>query len=235
VSSGSQSPGDADELAVSLTAGELTLEGTLRLPQRAAGVVAFAHGSGSSRHSPRNRRVAATLSDAGLGTLLFDLLTPHEEAVDARTRRLRFDVGLLAGRVSAALEWLDAEPRTARLAVGLFGASTGAAAALVAAAARPERVLAVVSRGGRPDLAGPALAEVRAPTLLIVGGDDAAVIGMNREAMSAMTCERRLEIVPGATHLFEEPGALEQVAALARDWFERHLRGSGEPAEGPPA
>jgi dienelactone hydrolase len=213
----------AREQAVSVTVDAVALEGTLsRLPEP-RGVVLFAHGSGSSRHSPRNRHVAGALQEAGLATLLIDLLTPEEEAVDVRTRELRFDIGLLAARLIGATDWLGQHTETAHLRVGLFGASTGAGAALVAAAERPEAVGAVVSRGGRPDLAGTALARVQAPTLLIVGGADVPVIGMNEDALAHLRCEKRLEIVPGATHLFEEPGALDAVAGLARDWFARHL------------
>ena len=186
-------------------------------------MVLFAHGSGSGRHSPRNRFVARQLRAAGLATLLVDLLTEEEEAVDQYTGHLRFDIGLLAGRLIGATDWLGEDPRTAGLAVGYFGASTGGGAALVAAARRPDRAGAVVSRGGRPDLAGPALPHVRAPTLLIVGGRDVPVIAMNQEALAQLRCEKRLEIVPGATHLFEEPGTLEQVARLARDWFNHYL------------
>jgi putative phosphoribosyl transferase len=185
--------------------------------------VLFAHGSGSGRHSPRNRYVAQVLREAGLATLLIDLLTAEEEEVDLRTRHLRFDIGLLAERLVGATEWLERNPDTQDLRVGYFGASTGAGAALVAAAERPEPIGAIVSRGGRPDLAGPALPRVTAPTLLIVGGNDFPVIGMNQEAMEQLRTEKRLEIVPGATHLFEEPGALEEVARLAADWFVRHL------------
>jgi putative phosphoribosyl transferase len=196
-------------------------------PEGARGVVLFAHGSGSSRHSVRNRFVAGALRGGGLATLLLDLLTPDEEAVDARTAHLRFDIGLLAHRLVAATDWLTANPDTRGLKIGYFGASTGGGAALVAAAERPDLVAAVVSRGGRPDLAGPSLVHVRAPTLLIVGGRDEPVIGMNREAMRQLRSETRLEIVPGATHLFEEPGALEAVARLAEDWFQRHFRPAG--------
>jgi putative phosphoribosyl transferase len=227
---GAQASGDAR--AVSIPAGPAALQGDLTLPAGARGAVAFAHGSGSGRHSPRNRLVAQELSSAGLGTLLLDLLTVEEERADLRTARLRFDIGLLTERVVHALDWLERDAATARLGLGLFGASTGAAAALVAAAARPEAVRAVVSRGGRPDLAGAALTDVAAPTLLIVGGADTPVIAMNRDAMDEMACERRLEIVPGATHLFEEPGTLETVARLARDWFARHLPAPAEPARG---
>lgn len=211
------------EREVRVPAGPVTLEGNLGIPGDAAGVVLFAHGSGSSRHSPRNRYVAETLRRANLGTLLIDLLTPEEEEVDLRTRHLRFDIGLLAGRLAGATDWLVRNPQTRGLRVSYFGASTGAGAALVAAARRPEAVGTVVSRGGRPDLAGEALWEVRAPTLLIVGGEDHPVIRMNQAAMEQMNAEKRLEIVPGATHLFEEPGALEEVARLASDWFARHL------------
>ena len=201
----------------------VTLEGDLSVPGGARGVVIFAHGSGSSRHSPRNRYVARQLVAAGLGTLLIDLLTEEEETVDLRTAHLRFDIGLLARRLAGATEWLREGAATLSLRVGYFGASTGGGAALVAAAERPGDVAAVVSRGGRPDLAGPALSRVQAPTLLIVGGRDTPVIAMNREAMAQMRAETRLEIVPGATHLFEEPGALEEVARLAREWFLRFL------------
>jgi dienelactone hydrolase len=212
------------ERLVHVPVGRATLEGDLRLPTGAQGIVLFAHGSGSSRHSPRNRFVAEALNAAGLGTLLLDLLTPEEEAVDLRTAHLRFDIGLLAERLVGATDWLALQPDTAHLRVGYFGASTGGGAALVAAAERPEAIGAVVSRGGRPDLAGPALSYVRAPTLLIVGGRDLPVIEMNRAAFEQLECEKRLEIVPRATHLFEEPGALEEVARLARDWFDRYLR-----------
>ena len=183
----------------------------------------FAHGSGSSRHSPRNRYVARLLNQAKLATLLVDLLTSDEEAIDMRTAHLRFDIGLLAQRLVAVTDWLTQYQDTRYLRIGYFGASTGAAAALVAAAERPDVVGAVVSRGGRPDLAGPALARVRAPTLLIVGGNDFQVIELNWAALAQLRCEKQLVIVPGATHLFEEPGALDEVARLAREWFERHL------------
>ncbi len=212
-----------EERTVSVRAGSAQLEGTFGIPSNARGVVLFAHGSGSSRHSTRNRYVAEYLREAGLATLLLDLLTAKEELVDQRTREFRFDIPLLAERLEFASDWLAAQPDTRRLPVGCFGASTGGGAALVAAAHRPERISAVVSRGGRPDLAGAALAKVRAPTLLIVGGLDVPVIGMNRAAMEHMTATVKLEIVPGATHLFEEPGTLEQVAQLARDWFLRYL------------
>jgi putative phosphoribosyl transferase len=212
-----------EEHTVGVTAGDVTLEGTLAIPGGARGVVLFAHGSGSSRHSPRNRYVARELREGGLATLLVDLLTAEEEALDVRTRRLRFDIGLLARRLVGAIDWLAKQPESRDLAVGLFGASTGGGAALVAAADRPNRVRAVVSRGGRPDLAGEALPLVRAPTLLIVGGHDEPVIELNEEAMARMRAPLVLEVVPGATHLFEEPGALEEVARLARDWFVEQL------------
>ncbi len=208
---------------VSFSADGATLQATVTVPAEASGVVLFAHGSGSSRFSPRNRYVASVLQEAGLATCLTDLLTADEEEVDLRTAALRFDVELLADRLLAAAAMLAADEATAALPLGYFGASTGAAAALVAAARQPQKVAAVVSRGGRPDLAGPALASVRAPTLLIVGGLDTVVLELNREAMAAMRCPVELEVVPGAGHLFEEAGTLEQVAALARDWFRRHL------------
>jgi putative phosphoribosyl transferase len=180
-------------------------------------------GSGSSRLSPRNRYVAQVLNEARLATLLVDLLTTQEEAVDLRTAQLRFDIGLLAERLVGVTDWLLQQPDTRPLEIGYFGASTGAAATLVSAAQRPDAVGAIVSRGGRPDLAGPLLPQVRAPTLLIVGGSDLQVIELNRSAFTQLRCEKRLVIVPGATHLFEEPGALDEVARLARDWFEQHL------------
>jgi dienelactone hydrolase len=211
-------------------AGVVTLEGDLTVPEGAQGVVLFAHGSGSSRHSPRNGRVARLLNEARLATLLVDLLTPDEEVAERRTGHLRFDIGLLAERLVEAADWLGRQPETQDLALGCFGASTGAAAALVAAATRPHTVTAVVSRGGRPDLAGQALPLVRAPTLLVVGGDDRTVLELNRQAGERLRCEKGLVVIPGATHLFEEPGALEEVARLARDWFERHL--AHQPAPG---
>jgi putative phosphoribosyl transferase len=200
------------------------LDAEVVVPQPAQGVVLFAHGSGSGRHSPRNTYVAGELRDAGLATVLVDLLTPAEERVDATTARLRFDIGLLADRLTALCDWLVDHEVTGGLRIGLFGASTGAAAALVAAVARPDSVSAIVSRGGRPDLAGPALGSVHQPTLLIAGERDPVVLDLNRQAMHQLAGEADLAIVPGATHLFQEPGTLEQVAALARDWFVRHLR-----------
>lgn len=204
-------------------AGDVELEGDLDVTPGARGVVLFAHGSGSSRHSPRNRQVAQFLQGAGVATLLMDLLTTDEERIDMLTAELRFDIGLLARRLAGATDWLLSNPETSGLAVGYFGASTGAAAALVAAAQKPAAVRAIVSRGGRPDLAGEALARVQAPTLLIVGGHDYTVIEMNREALAELGVEKKMEIVPGATHLFEEPGALEEVARLAADWFSKYL------------
>ena len=212
---------------MTVPAGTATLEGSLAVPSGARGVVVFAHGSGSSRHSPRNRYVAEELRLGGLGTLLMDLLTPAEEAIDDRTRELRFDIPLLADRLVGAIRWLANEPGTRTLPLGLFGASTGAAAALVAAAREPDRVSGVVSRGGRPDLAASELPNVRAPTLLIVGSRDEPVIELNEIAMAQMTAPVELVIVRRATHLFEEPGTLEEVARLSRDWFVRHLRTPG--------
>ena len=209
--------------AVRVSVGDVSLDGDLVVPDGARGLVVFAHGSGSSRHSSRNQYVARELNAAGLGTLLLDLLTPDEEAVDQRTRHLRFDIAMLADRLVAVVDWLAGTEAARNLKPAYFGASTGGGAALVAAAQRPETIAAVVSRGGRPDLAGAALPNVEAPTLLIVGGNDVPVIGMNDDAMRLMRCEVKLEIVPGATHLFEEPGALEQVARLAREWFLRFL------------
>lgn len=199
------------------------IAGDLSAPAGARAVVVFAHGSGSSRFSSRNRFVAGILQQAGMATLLLDLLTADEETVDLDTRHLRFDIGLLAGRLVQATEWLRSNPDTSELQVGYFGASTGAAAALMASTKISSPVGAIVSRGGRPDLAGAALAKVGSPTLLIVGGDDRQVIEMNKEAFAQLSCEKEVEIVPGATHLFEEPGTLENAARLASDWFQRHL------------
>lgn len=201
-----------------------TLPGDLVVPQSARAVVLFAHGSGSSRHSPRNRAVAAALRESGLGTLLIDLLTEEEERRDVVTAEHRFDIALLGHRLVAAMEWLGTESATRDLPIVLFGASTGAAAALRAAAERPEHVLTVVSRGGRPDLAGDALPAVRAPVLLVVGGADHQVLGLNEEAARRLRAPNSLRVIPGATHLFEEPGALEQVAETVRDWCEECLR-----------
>jgi len=208
--------------AVRIELADAVLQGDLTLPEEVEGLVVFAHGSGSSRRSPRNRFVAQRINKEGLGTLLMDLLTEDEERVDEVTRELRFDIGLLARRVAAVVEWVGRQQELSGLRVGLFGSSTGAAAALVAAAESPD-VAAVVSRGGRPDLAGTALGHVACPTLLIVGGYDDAVIELNETAKAQMVCPVELVVVPGATHLFEEPGTLEQVADLAAEWFARHL------------
>ena len=204
---------------VHIPAGRATLAGNLNIPVNAPALVVFAHGSGSSRHSPRNQFVARTLNDTGLATLLFDLLTPEEELVDTRTAELRFDIDLLAKRLVHATKWTKRQEQTRDLRIGYFGSSTGGGAALVAAAQLPDDVDAVVSRGGRPDLAGAALPKVQAPTLLIVGGQDDIVIELNEQARDQMRCQVKLKIIPGATHLFEEPGALEQIAKLASDWF----------------
>src|SRR5437879_3281154 len=210
---------------VQIPAGSATLDGNLTTVDQTKAFVLFAHGSGSSRHSPRNQFVARTLNYAGLATLLFDLLTPEEESVDLYTRKHRFDIGLLAERLVCATKWAKEQKQTRALKIGYFGSSTGGGAALVAAAELPNEVRAVVSRGGRPDLAGEALPKVKAPTLLIVGGEDHVVIEMNEEARAKMKCECKIEIVPGATHLFEEPGALDKVAKLASDWFVKHIGG----------
>ena len=215
---------------IQIPAGRAVLSGNLTIPKNAMGLVLFAHGSGSSRHSPRNQFVARTINRAGLGTLLFDLLTPDEEALDIYTREHRFNIGLLAERLVHATKWARQQEETRDQRIGYFGSSTGGAAALVAAAELPQDVGAVVSRGGRPDLAGDALPKVQAPTLLIVGGNDDIVIELNEMARDQMRCEVKLEIIPGATHLFEEQGALEHVAKLASDWFVDHLAaGSAQP------
>jgi putative phosphoribosyl transferase len=214
---------------VQIQAGRADLFGNLHIPGEAAALVLFAHGSGSSRHSPRNQFDAHTLNNAGLATLLFDLLTPEEESIDARNAELRFNIGLLAERLVHATKWAKQQEQTRDLRIGYFGSSTGGGAALVAAAEVPDDVGAVVSRGGRPDLADKALPKVRAPTLLIVGGNDDVVIELNEQARDQMRCEVKLEIIPGATHLFEEPGALEKVAKLASDWFLLHAAGSAGP------
>jgi dienelactone hydrolase len=214
--------------AETIPAAGATLAGDLTVPRDASAIVLFAHGSGSSRLSPRNQFVARVLANAGIATLLMDLLTEAEEIEDEVSGSLRFDIELLAERLLAATDWLSTQPDTEDLTIAYFGASTGAAAALLAAAERPETVKAIVSRGGRPDMAGSALSRVRAPTLLIVGGEDKLVIDLNRGAFAELGCEKRLELVPGASHLFEEPGTLRQVAELARNWFEDRLPdGSG--------
>lgn len=219
--------------AVQVPDGNVQLEADLRVPPNPTGLVVFAHGSGSSRHSARNREVAEALDQRGMATLLLDLLTSEEDAIDQHTREYRFDIQRLGRRVVAAVDWASSQPELAHLDVGCFGASTGAAAALIAAADRPHRVRAVVSRGGRPDLAYDALGRVRAPTLLIVGSRDEAVIELNEQAGRRMSADVQLEIVPGATHLFEEPGALEQVSRVAGDWFAQYLPASGQrPMEG---
>lgn len=215
---------------IEIPAGNVQLNGELIIPEGATGIVLFAHGSGSSRHSPRNQFVARVIREGGIGTLLFDLLTREEESVDIYTRHLRFDIRLLAERLIDATRWLEKESDTRDLNVGYFGSSTGGGAALVAAAELGADVKAVVSRGGRPDLAGAALPKVTAPTLLIVGERDEPVIEMNEKALAQLNCEKELKIVPNATHLFEEPGTLEEVARLATEWFKRHL--SGESGNG---
>jgi len=211
------------ENEVLMPVGDVTLDGELQIPQNATGVVLFAHGSGSSRFSPRNQFVARVLREAGLGTLLFDLLTREEEMIDSFTRHLRFDIVLLCERLVAATHWLDNVEAARGLRVGYFGSSTGGGAALMAAAKLGEDIGAVVSRGGRPDLASAWLPKVKSPTLLLVGELDTVVIGLNRDAMSRMTCPTELRLIPDATHLFEEPGALEAVAHEAADWFQNHL------------
>jgi dienelactone hydrolase len=211
------------EHEVLISAGRQTLQGNLTVPEGAQAIVLFAHGSGSGRLSPRNRYVAKELNQAGLATLLFDLLTPEEERLDTITRELRFDISLLADRLAGATDWVTQNPEIQRLNIGYFGASTGAAAALIAAAQHPRQVDAIVSRGGRPDLAGPALHSVQAPTLLTVGGDDYEVIQLNSQAFHQLTCEKEMMLVRGATHLFEEPGKLEEVAKAAIAWFKKYL------------
>lgn len=215
----------ADARPSRIRTGDVDVEGDLTLVENAMGVILFAHGSGSGRHSPRNRYVARTLQRSGFATLLMDLLTTEEEEAERDTGEYRFDIGLLSERLMAAMDWLFAYPETRGLPIGLFGASTGAAAALTAAARRPEMVKAVVSRGGRPDLAGEALRDVQAPTLLIVGGLDQPVIQMNEEALGFLRGMKRLDIIPGATHLFEEPGRLDDVARIATEWFAEFLAG----------
>lgn len=215
------------ETSIQIPAADAILQGDLSVPEGFCGCVLFAHGSGSSRQSPRNRYVARVLQDAGIATLLFDLLTADEEVTDRRTGHLRFDIGLLAERLLAATAWLHRQGQMGEVKLGYFGASTGAAAALVAASEAVKDIAAVVSRGGRPDLAGEALKKVQAPTLLIVGRNDSTVLQLNQQALLRIPGEKRLEIIPGATHLFEEPGTLEEAARLARDWFEAHL-GHGE-------
>ena len=216
--------GEVTARSVRITAGSVVLEGEWCVPAGAVGIVLFAHGSGSSRHSPRNQAVARALQESGTGTLLFDLLTREEEAEDARSGELRFDIGLLAQRLVAATQWVAREPPGVHLGLGYFGSSTGGAAALVAAAKLGSVIDAVVSRGGRPDLAGDALARVETPTLLIVGERDDIVLQLNEEALEQLHCKKELAVVLNATHLFEEPGALEEVSRLAAAWFRRHLK-----------
>jgi pimeloyl-ACP methyl ester carboxylesterase len=215
--------------SVDIPAGEATLDGDLRIPTQASGLVLFVHGSGSSRHSPRNQYVAQVIRAAGLGTLLFDLLTPEEERIDLRPPYLRFDIDLLAGRLEDVTAWVAHTDATRHLRLGYFGASTGGSAALVAAARLGQGIGAVVSRGGRPDLAGALLPQVLAPTLLIVGGRDEVVLQLNEAAYAQLQCAKALRIVPGATHLFEEPGALDEVARLATEWFQQHLHPASKP------
>lgn len=214
--------GDVGKL-VHVSVDSATVEGNLSVPEGAGGIVLFAHGTGSSRHSPRNNFVAEELRDGGLATLLIDLLTPEEKEIDRRTRRIRFDIDRLAERVVGAMDWLAGQSETADLDIGLFGSSTGAAAALIAATKRPNLASAVVSRGGRVDMAEPILDEVTAPTLFIVGGKDRQVLDLNRQALAQLETEKQLEVISGAGHLFEEPGALDEVARLAHEWFQRHL------------
>jgi putative phosphoribosyl transferase len=208
---------------VTIRAGGVELEGNLTIPREAHGLVLFAHGSGSSRHSVRNRFVAGVLNESKLATLLMDLFSPDEESIDLATAQLRFDIAFLAERLLAAIDWLQENPETQKLDIGLFGSSTGGGAALVTAAHRPGDVGAVVSRGGRPDMAGPTLPAVDCPTLLIIGGRDTQVIELNRQAFLELKCKKEMKIIPGATHLFEERGALDEVARLAAEWFRGHL------------
>lgn len=213
------SPSEKSSYPIQIAAGTALLDGDLTLPATAKGLVVFVHGSGSSRFSPRNRQVASAINDRGMATLLFDLLTPEEDRVDQVTREYRFDIERLSERMVATVDWIGQQPALHGLPLGLFGASTGAAAALITAAARPHQVQSVVSRGGRPDLAGSALAGVQAPTLLLVGGDDTQVIELNQQAAQRLSCRHKVSIIPGATHLFEEPHKLEEVAHQACDWF----------------
>jgi putative phosphoribosyl transferase len=214
------------EHPVSIPGEHAHLDGLLHIPRAASGIIIFAHGSGSSRFSPRNQYIARELQQSKFATLLFDLLTPEEDAIDTQTSQYRFDIGFLAERLAAATIWIMKNPALNQLPVGYFGASTGGGAALVAAAKLANVIKAVVSRGGRPDLAGESLVYVEAPTLLIVGGDDEVVIKLNKQAFDILHCEKKMEIVPGATHLFEEPGKLEEVSRLANNWFKRFLRGA---------
>ncbi len=212
-----------EEHAVTIPSGDISLDGLLYIPPKARGLVLFVHGSGSSRFSVRNQYVASILNEAGLATLLFDLFTPDEDVIDSQTRQYRFDIGFLASRLIDATKWCLKQPMLQSLKMGYFGASTGGGAALVAAATEPGVIRAVVSRGGRPDLADDDLESVQAPTLLIVGGDDDVVIQLNNDAMKRLHCTKKMDIIPGATHLFEEPGTLSEVARIAKDWFVRYL------------
>jgi len=221
---------NAQECPVSVTAGSVSLAGNLRVPENVRGVILFANGSGGSRDSSRNRYLTQVLCQAGLATLLIDLLTPQEEAIDRQLRHLRFDIGLLAERILSTINWLNQNPTTRNLGIGFLGASTESAAALVAATEQPEMMSAIVSSGGCPDLAGSALSRVKAPTLLIVGGNDIPVMGRNQEALRHLHTEKQLEIIPAATHLLEELGALEEVARLASQWFDRYLTAAHQPA-----
>ncbi len=217
-----KSMGD-EKNSVTIPSGRATINGNLKVPEGTDGIVLFAHGSGSSRFSPRNTYVAGLMNNKGIATLLIDLLTAEEESVDEYTGQYRFDVDMLAERLVDSTQWLKQNPATKKLAIGYFGASTGAAAALIAAAKLPDEIKAIVSRGGRPDLAGEHLTRVKAPTLLIVGGNDIEVLEMNKQALKLIRTEKRLEVVPGATHLFEEPGTLQEAATIAIDWFKKHL------------
>jgi len=219
---------DLLEIRARIPAGGVVLDGDLVIPSGAEGIVLFAHGSGSSRHSPRNQSVARVIREAGIGVLLFDLLTREEESVDVYTRHLRFDIGLLTERLVEATRWIADQEATQGVRAGYFGSSTGAAVALMAAARLGENIGAVVSRGGRPDLAGDALPLVKSPTLLIVGGRDESVVELNQDACARLRCKKEMRIIPGATHLFEEPGALQQVAHFATVWFREHLRSHSE-------
>lgn len=212
-----------DQSLVSVKTGSVNLEGFLSIPENATAIIVFVHGSGSSRHSPRNQAIADEFNKFGMGTLLFDLLTSEEESVDNITRELRFNIPMLAERVVGTIDWLEQFEKTKKMKIGLIGSSTGAAAALVAAAKRTKLVKCIVSRGGRPDLAGNALPKVLAPTLLIVGANDYVVIELNEQALAELNCEKKMELVPGATHIFEEPGTLEQASRLARNWFLQHF------------
>jgi dienelactone hydrolase len=213
-----------EDKTVTIPVGDVVLKGNLRIPAGATGLVIFAHGSGSSRHSPRNRHVAQYLNSRGIGTLLIDLLSSQEEAIDIRTRHLRFDVDMLADRLAAIVRWVAVQAELGGLTIGYFGSSTGSGAALLATARQPDRIAAIVSRGGRPDLAGEALARITVPVRLIVGRNDAQVLALNEQSLRLLNERSKLDVVPGATHLFEEPGTLDKVCELAAEWFSVHLR-----------